>query len=123
MKKILAFTSIRSDYDLMKPLYELFHADSSVDFKLIVSGAHLSNSFGASVEKIYTDGFDILLEIETSEEDPLAIFNWVQQHHKELEKEGFNIVIPNIDDKTINLDSHNLTIQNKKKMTGSISKG
>jgi len=65
MKKILAFTSIRSDYDLMKPLYELLHADSSVDFKLIVSGAHLSNSFGESVQQIYIDGFDILLEIET----------------------------------------------------------
>lgn len=63
--KILAFTSIRSDYDLMSPLYELLHKDADIDFKLIVSGAHLSHGFGYSVEQIRKDGFEILLEIET----------------------------------------------------------
>lgn len=65
MKKILAFSSIRSDYDLMSPLYRLLHEDKDIDFKIIVSGAHLSHSFGYSVEQIRKDGFDILLEIET----------------------------------------------------------
>jgi UDP-hydrolysing UDP-N-acetyl-D-glucosamine 2-epimerase len=65
MKKILAFTSIRSDYDLMSPLYRLLHEDKDIDFKIIVSGAHLSHSFGYSVEQIRKDGFNILLEIET----------------------------------------------------------
>jgi len=65
MKKILAFSSIRSDYDLMSPLYRLLHKDDEIDFKIIVSGAHLSHSFGYSVEQIRKDGFDILLEIET----------------------------------------------------------
>jgi UDP-hydrolysing UDP-N-acetyl-D-glucosamine 2-epimerase len=65
MKKILAFSSIRSDYDLMMPLYKLLHEDEEIDFKIIVSGAHLSYNFGHSVEQIRKDGFDILLEIET----------------------------------------------------------
>ncbi|WP_419767374.1 UDP-N-acetylglucosamine 2-epimerase [Arcobacter sp.] len=65
MKKILAFSSIRSDYDLMSPLYKLLDDDEDIDFKIIVSGAHLSRSFGYSVEQIRKDGFDILLEIET----------------------------------------------------------
>jgi len=65
MKKILAFSSIRSDYDLMSPLYRLLHKDENIDFKIIVSGAHLSHSFGYSVEQIRKDSFDILLEIET----------------------------------------------------------
>ena len=65
MKKILAFTSIRSDYDLMSPLYRLLHEDKDIDFKIIVSGAHLSHSFGYSIEQIRKDGFEILLEIET----------------------------------------------------------
>lgn len=65
MKKILAFSSIRSDYDLMSPLYRLLHEDKDIDFKIIVSGAHLSHSFGYSVEQIRKDKFDILLEIET----------------------------------------------------------
>ncbi|WP_417333247.1 UDP-N-acetylglucosamine 2-epimerase [Halarcobacter sp.] len=65
MKRILAFSSIRSDYDLMSPLYTLLHEDKEIDFKIIVSGAHLSKSFGYSVEQIRKDGFDILIEIET----------------------------------------------------------
>lgn len=65
MTKILAFTSIRSDYDLMSPLYRLLYEDKDIDFKIIVSGAHLSHSFGYSIEQIRKDGFDILLEIET----------------------------------------------------------
>lgn len=65
MKKILAFTSIRSDYDLMTPLYKLLDNDKELDFKIIVSGAHLSPSFGYSINQIRQDRFDILLEIET----------------------------------------------------------
>ncbi|MBW1294383.1 SNF2 helicase associated domain-containing protein [Aquimarina litoralis] len=64
---------------------------------------------------------NLLLETEGSE-DPLSIFNWVQQHHKELEKEGFQIVLPNFEDKTVTLDSHQLELQHKKKMTGSMLK-
>lgn len=63
--KILAFSSIRSDYDLMSPLYKLLHEDRDIEFKIIVSGAHLSHNFGYSVEQIKKDGFDILLEIES----------------------------------------------------------
>lgn len=65
MKKILAFSSIRSDYDLMSLVYQLLHNDGEIEFKIIVSGAHLSHNFGYSVEQIRADGFDILLELET----------------------------------------------------------
>lgn len=65
MKKVLAFTSIRSDYDLMSPLYELLGSDNEINFKIIVSGAHLSHEFGHSIDQVKQDGFDILLEIET----------------------------------------------------------
>ena len=63
--KILAFSSIRSDYDLLSPLYKLLNNDPEIDFKILVSGAHLSHKYGYSVEEIRKDGFDILLEIET----------------------------------------------------------
>ena len=62
--KILGFTSIRSDYDLLYPLYELLNKDKEIDFKLIVSGAHLSKRFGYTKQYIEKDGFPILLEIE-----------------------------------------------------------
>ncbi len=65
MKKVLAFTSIRSDYDLMSSLYKLLDNDSEIDFRIIVSGAHLSQQFGYSVSQIREDKFNILIELET----------------------------------------------------------
>ena len=44
--KILALTSIRSDYDLLTPLYRLLHDDVQIELKFLVSGAHLSKEFG-----------------------------------------------------------------------------
>jgi len=63
--KILALTSIRSDYDLLSPLYKLLNEDKGIDFRLLVSGAHLSKDFGYSKKQIINDGFTILLEIES----------------------------------------------------------
>ncbi len=65
MKKILALTSIRSDYDLMSGLYQLLHSDPEIDLQLLVSGAHLSATFGNTVELIKKDGYNILVEIES----------------------------------------------------------
>ena len=65
MKKILAFTSIRSDYDLMISLYRLLQASPGFELKLLVSGAHLSSTYGRSVDLIRRDGYEILLTVET----------------------------------------------------------
>lgn len=65
MKKILAITSIRSDYDLMSSLYRELAKAPDLELKLLVSGAHLSSTYGKSVDLIRNDGFDILLPIET----------------------------------------------------------
>ena len=64
-KRILAFTSIRSDYDLLSPLFGLINLDSSLELKLLVSGAHLSKTYGYSVTQIINDGFEILCSIES----------------------------------------------------------
>lgn len=65
MRKILALTSIRSDYDLMSRLFRLLDDDPEIELKLLVSGAHLSPAHGLTVEDIRQDGFSILGEIET----------------------------------------------------------
>lgn len=65
MKKILALTSIRSDYDLMSALYTRLQEDPDIELKFIVSGAHLSPTYGMSVKLIEADGFDILQAVET----------------------------------------------------------
>lgn len=63
--KILAITSIRSEYDLMTPLFFKLQSDKDIQLKLLVGGAHNSPSFGYTCRDIKNDGFDILLEIES----------------------------------------------------------
>lgn len=65
MKKILAITTIRSDYDLMSGLYRLLDGDAEIDLKLLVAGAHLSPTYGNTVDLIKKDGFGIIAEIES----------------------------------------------------------
>lgn len=63
--KILAITTIRADYDLMRGLYNGLNKDASIDFSLIVAGTHLSPTFGMTVNEIEKDGFNILAKSET----------------------------------------------------------
>ncbi len=61
--RILALTSIRSDYDLMSGVYARLAGDPDVDFRLLVSGAHLSPTQGMTVGDIRADGFAVLAEV------------------------------------------------------------
>src|SRR5690554_5565085 len=65
MKKVLGITTIRSDYDLLSPLYKKMEEDSDIELKLLVAGGHLSSTYGESINLIKEDGFKILCEIET----------------------------------------------------------
>lgn len=64
-KKILAFTAIRSEYDLLSGLFKMLNADQDIEFKIIVSGAHLSERGGHTVKDIEQDELDILARINT----------------------------------------------------------
>ncbi|GAA65005.1 N-acetylglucosamine-6-phosphate 2-epimerase and phosphatase [Pseudoalteromonas sp. BSi20311] len=63
--KILALTSIRSEYDLMSPLFFQLKDDPDTQLKLLVGGAHNSPTFGYTCKNIIDDGFEILLEVES----------------------------------------------------------
>ncbi|MBF0311601.1 MAG: UDP-N-acetylglucosamine 2-epimerase (hydrolyzing), partial [Magnetococcales bacterium] len=65
MRKVLGLTASRADYDLMSLLFRHLRAEEGIELKLLVSGAHLSPTFGHGVEQIRRDGFDILLTLET----------------------------------------------------------
>lgn len=62
--KILSITGNRADYDLMSYLYKYFNEDSEIDFKLIVTGAHLTVGYEKSLQDIYKDGNHVVAEIE-----------------------------------------------------------
>jgi len=63
-KKILAVTGNRSDYDLMSYLYRYLNSDPDIEFKLVVTGAHLTSGYRESIKYITDDGNDILICIE-----------------------------------------------------------
>jgi len=68
MRKVLAITTIRSDYDLLSSVYKLLHNSAHFDLKLLVGGAHLSSTFGSTINEIRADGFSILCEIDSLHE-------------------------------------------------------
>ncbi|WP_263810675.1 UDP-N-acetylglucosamine 2-epimerase [Salinibacter pepae] len=63
--RVLGFTSIRADYDLLSGLYKKMDSDENMKFKVLVSGAHLSEEYGKSLSQIREDGVSILTEVES----------------------------------------------------------
>jgi GDP/UDP-N,N'-diacetylbacillosamine 2-epimerase (hydrolysing) len=64
MKKILAITGIRSEYEILRPaINELVYRGHEV--KLIVSGAHLSSWHGSTLNTILNDGFEVADQVDS----------------------------------------------------------
>lgn len=64
MKKILAVTGIRSEYDILYPVLKELEKNGKFDVKVVVTGAHLSDWHGNTVKKIEQDGFKIADKID-----------------------------------------------------------
>ena len=62
--KILAITGIRSDYDILYPVFKELE-NKNHKLSLVVSGAHLSDHFSNTYKKIESDGFKIVDKIDT----------------------------------------------------------
>jgi GDP/UDP-N,N'-diacetylbacillosamine 2-epimerase (hydrolysing) len=58
-RKIIFITGARSEYDIMYPVLEKLRGVFDIDLKLIVTGAHLSEMYGKTVQNIENDGFEI----------------------------------------------------------------
>jgi len=63
-KIILAITGIRSDYDILFPVLDESRRNGHKVF-IVVSGAHLSEQFGSTVNNIIEDGFEIADQIDS----------------------------------------------------------
>ena len=64
IKKILAITGIRSEYDILYPVIDTLKNSGNFNVKVVVSGAHLSDWHGSTVKKIEEDGLKIADNIE-----------------------------------------------------------
>jgi GDP/UDP-N,N'-diacetylbacillosamine 2-epimerase (hydrolysing) len=65
MRRILGVTGIRSEYDIMSSVYRAIEDHPQLELQLAVTGAHLSDSYGRTVQEIRNDGFTIADEIES----------------------------------------------------------
>ena len=57
MKSICVFTAARSEYGLLKWIMKAIEDSKELELKLIVSGAHLMESQGHTIDEILEDGF------------------------------------------------------------------
>lgn len=73
MKRIAIVTATRAEYGLLTPLIKKVNEDRDLDLDLMVTGAHLSNIFGHTIDDIRRDGFVITHEIPILEEDNSAL--------------------------------------------------
>jgi GDP/UDP-N,N'-diacetylbacillosamine 2-epimerase (hydrolysing) len=64
-KLILGITGIRSEYDIMSSVFRAIHKHPKLALQLVVTGAHLSEAYGHTVDEIRKDGFDVVDEIES----------------------------------------------------------
>lgn len=69
-RKLALFTGNRAEYGLFYPILKHISQDNRFNYELIVSGAHLKDNFGNTLEEIKKDGFEIteLVEIETADD-------------------------------------------------------
>jgi len=64
-KLILGVTGIRSEYDIMSSVFRAIDSHPELELQLVVTGAHLSDAYGCTVDEVYKDGFIVAEEIES----------------------------------------------------------
>jgi UDP-hydrolysing UDP-N-acetyl-D-glucosamine 2-epimerase len=63
VKTIAVVTGSRADYGLQYWLIDAIHRDAGLTLQLIVTGSHLAEQFGRTVDQIRADGFPIAVEV------------------------------------------------------------
>jgi UDP-hydrolysing UDP-N-acetyl-D-glucosamine 2-epimerase len=63
-RTIAVFTGNRAEYGLQVPIIRAIAAHPDLDYRLLVSGAHLDSNFGRTLEEIKADGFTVHAEVK-----------------------------------------------------------
>lgn len=63
MKKICIVTTTRADYGLFRRIIKLINQDSKLNLLLVVTGTHLEDKYGNTIEEIEFDNFSISYKI------------------------------------------------------------
>lgn len=71
---IAVFTGNRAEYGLQYPILRAINRHPNLDYRLLVSGAHLDSNFGNTLNEIRHDGFHIDAEVKI-EMDANSLFS------------------------------------------------
>lgn len=71
-KKVAIVTATRAEYGLLKPLIKKIELDDTLELELIVTGTHLSEKYGNTMNEILEDNVPIAHKISILEEGNLA---------------------------------------------------
>ena len=63
-RKIAIFTGNRAEYGLQYPIIKAVDQHPELEYRLLVSGAHLDNNFGRTLSEIQEDGFRVDAEVK-----------------------------------------------------------
>ena len=63
-RRIAVFTGNRAEYGLQYPILKAIDEHPDLEYKLLVSGAHLDKNFGRTLDEIKEDGFHIDAEVK-----------------------------------------------------------
>jgi len=63
-RTIAIFTGNRAEYGLQYPILRAVDRHPALDYRLLVSGAHLDHNFGRTLDEIRADGFRVDAEIK-----------------------------------------------------------
>lgn len=69
MKKVCVVTATRAEYGVLKNLLYRIEQDDELELQLVVTGTHLINEFGRTVEEIEQDGIYIYKKIPIMKKD------------------------------------------------------
>lgn len=62
--KICIVTAARSEYGLLRWLIDEINLDHELELQLVVTGSHLSDQFGNTVDEIEADGYKIIAKVD-----------------------------------------------------------
>ena len=75
MRKICVVTGTRAEYGLLRWVMQEITEDPDLELQLVVTGMHLSPTFGLTYKEIENDGFNINYKVDVigDRDDPMAI--------------------------------------------------
>lgn len=86
MRKIAVVTGTRAEYGLLKNIMLKIDEDEELELALIVTGTHLSEKYGKTVDEIINDGFDVSKSVDILMEDTDSRIKTAKEMAKALDK-------------------------------------